>query len=503
MTVEEYRAAENCRADSVIRPRRSSLKATSIAEVKQNLALILGRTMSNTEVDRALSDLALSEDEKRPDALNKLRDRMEANLSSMVGQTIARRIVDGYLPYQSVDSSLTTENIHSIESRIETDLTPLTGVAAELDNLRRYHRQTLQKLPVPVCSIDSHQYILSWNSAMEELTHISSNLVIGRKLDSIAAPWMTALVEFAQTNEMRSLEQQIGNGPSTRVVNFHKAAIEERDSRDQNLVIVIEDITEIHLLQDKLVHNERLASIGQFAAGVAHEIGNPVTGIACLAQNIKLETLNEEMRDMSDQILDQTGRISTILQSLVYFAHTGRGISDYHEDPFDVSQCLVQAIHLLSLSQENRGITLANNCEAGMIVLGDEHRLSQVFLNLLTNASDASERNGEVSIESASTADEIFIEIKDQGHGISSEDIKHIQEPFFTTKDPGKGTGLGLAIAYTIIREHNGEIKIQSPISPGVKGTAVTIRLPRYIDPELQSRPGSTAEPGNTDGNIT
>lgn len=488
-TVEDYRAAEICLSDSIIHPHRTALQASSITEVKQSLALIFGRSVSNAGVDQALSDLELGPDEQRPGALHRLRDHMEANLSSLLGQTIAGRIVDEYLPYKSDASAPVIENMHTIESRIETSRTPLTGLAAELDNLRRYHRQTLRDLPVAVCSIDSHQNILSWNIAMEELTAIDSEQVIGHKLDTIPEPWLTVLDEFSRGNKTRLLKQQLRSGASTHILNLHKVAIEERDSRDQNLVIVIEDITDIQILQDKLVHNERLASIGQLAAGVAHEIGNPVTGIACLAQNLIMETPNPDVQEMSSQILDQTERISTILESLANFAHTGRRMTDFDEEPVDIGRCINQAIHLLSLNQENRNINFTNNCQEDLRVVGDEQRLSQVFVNLLTNASDASQRDGKITIDSRSTDDAIFVDIKDEGHGISDAHLKQVLEPFFTTKDPGKGTGLGLAIAYTIIQEHKGDIHIQSPIKPDSRGTCVTVQLPRFIATDFH--PGS------------
>jgi PAS domain S-box-containing protein len=485
-TVEDLRAAEVCLSDSIIHPHRRALQASSITEVKQSLALIFGQSVSNAGVDQALSDLELAPDEQRPEALHRLRDHMEASLSSLLGQTVARAIVDAYVPFKSDESTPVTENIHTIESRIETSGTPLTGLAAELDNLRRYHRQTLRDLPVPVYSIDRHQNILSWNIAMEELTAIESKQIIGHRLDTIPEPWLTVLNEFSRGNKTRLVKQQLRSGATTHILNLYKVAIEERDSRDQNLVIVIEDITDIQSLQDKLVHNERLASIGQLAAGVAHEIGNPVTGIACLAQNLKMETSDQALQEMSSQILDQTERISTILQSLANFAHTGRRITDFADGPVDISLCITQAIHLLSLNQENRDIKFTNNCQQDLRVGGDEQRLSQVFVNLLTNASDASQRDGTITIDSRSTEHTIFVDIKDEGHGISGAHLHQVLDPFFTTKDPGEGTGLGLAIAYTIIQEHQGDIYIQSPINLDSRGTCVTVQLPRFVSSDSQ-----------------
>jgi PAS domain S-box-containing protein len=485
-TVEEDRAAELCLSDSIIHPQRRALQASTISEVKQSLVPLFGASAADAGVNQAMSDLNLSPDERRPEALHRLRDYIEANLASLLGQTIARTIVDAYVPYQPGQSTPIAENIHSIESRIETSRTKLTGLAAELDNLRRYHRQTLRDLPVPVCSIDSHQHILSWNIAMEKLTAVDSEQIIGHQLDTIPQPWRTTLDEFFRGNKTHLLKKQVRAEGITLLLNLHKVAIEERDSRDQSLVIVIEDITDIQSLQDKLVHNERLASIGQLAAGVAHEIGNPVTGIACLAQNLKMETPDQALQEMSDQILDQTERISAILQSLVNFAHTGRRITGLEYQSVNLGECIRQAVHLLSLNPENRGISFTNNCGDDIEVIGDEQRLSQVFVNLLTNACDVSQKSGKITIVSRSKDDAVLVDIKDEGPGISEANLNQVLEPFYTTKEPGQGTGLGLAIAYTIIQEHNGDIYIQSPITPDLRGTCVTVQLPKSAGPDIQ-----------------
>ena len=243
-------------------------------------------------------------------------------------------------------------------------------------------------------------------------------------------------------------------------------------------MIVIEDMTDEHILEEQLLHNERLASIGQLSAGIAHEIGNPITGIACLAQNMKYETEEQEFHFLSDQILEQTGRVSEILQSLVNFSHGGREETRKPYVPVDIKQCVAEAISLLSLSPENDNIIFKNGLGKQCFVLGDAQRLSQVFVNIFTNARDASEPDSVIDIAGVVTESTIAITITDQGHGIPAEKIGQIFEPFFTTKDPGKGTGLGLAIASSIVQEHQGSITaIPSPIG---HGTCITITLPYF-----------------------
>ncbi len=482
-TPEEQKAADACLAAPNRPSHRRELEASSVHEIKQSLAMALGRSVSDREVDLALAELRIAVDEQRPYALYLLRDKMERNLSSMLGQTIAHRIIGSFLPYKDDSSSTFTENVYEFESRIEEYQTQLTGLAAEVDSLRRHHRQTLQELPTAVCSIGVDGEVLTWNHAMTQLTKLESDAIVGSPSKAIDEPWLSLLTEFSEQDVTHVLKKRVETGDSTRWLNLHKAAIEESISRQDNLVIVIEDITENQVLEDKLLHSERLASIGQLAASVAHEIGNPITGIACLAQNLKLETDNAEMKEMSDQILDQTERISAILQSLVNFAHSGQH-AIHPMLPVQINQVVTEAIQLLALSPKYKGITFINQCDANLFTNGDSQKLCQVFVNLLNNARDASKPDDNILITSQVDSNKAIIEIVDEGHGIPSSYIGKVFEPFFTTKGPGQGTGLGLAIVYSIIEEHDGEIQVESPVSDNNdqsnSGTKVTIVLPRY-----------------------
>ena len=148
-----------------------------------------------------------------------------------------------------------------------------------------------------------------------------------------------------------------------------------------------------------------------------------------------------------------------------------------------MKECSQDAIDLLQLSDRTLDIRFENNCADNCIVLGDEQRLQQVFVNLLSNARDASPSNSIIRIESEIEKHSITIKVIDQGTGIDAGTIEQIFEPFFTTKEVGKGTGLGLALVYSIIEEHYGHINIQSPADEiQGNGTCVVISLPRFQD---------------------
>lgn len=484
-THEESLAARECLSDSVASSFRGELYARSVSEIVNNLATALGQTASSREVNLALSELSFPQDENRPHALSRLRNQMETNLSSMLGQTIAHRIVDKVLPFKSNSASA-----HALENYLEDYQSQLTGLAAELDDLRRYHRQVLQDLPTAVCSVDTEYIIRTWNLAMQDVTGIETESVVGIPVIDLKEPWKDLLNTFIYDNSTHKPKVEVVTEENRILVNLHKASIASYSRERGDLVIVVEDITESNLIEEQLIHNERLATIGQLAAGIAHEIGNPVTGIACLAQNLRLDSDRPELVELSGQILEQTERISTILQSLVNFAYGSKGDMKRPSVPVELHQCISEAINLLSLSQRETEVPLVNLCSKGVYILGDPQRLSQVFVNLLSNAQDASKKHDDIQITSHFDDDSVIIEIIDRGHGIPPNQLKRVFEPFFTTKDPGKGTGLGLAIVTTIVEEHHGSIQAVSAGKSG--GTRIIIKLPQYRHDKFENPDKST-----------
>lgn len=477
---EEISAAEACLVDNVRRPQRMELVASSPQEFAQQLAKPLGNKAAQQEVEQALRDLKLPFDERRPYALRRLRDRLEANLSGLMGPAVAQEMIETFLPFKLARSGYVTEDIHFIENRLEDYHSRLTGLAAELDALRRYHRQTLQDLPMGVCSLAEDREVLMWNRALQTLTGIPADSVVGSRLESLPSPWNELLERFVSDESAHLHKQKLNNHGQTQWLSLHKAAIDEPGNARGGLVLLIEDQTETQMLEEELIHSERLASIGRLAAGVAHEIGNPITGIACLAQNLREEAVQAETLEAAEQILEQTRRVSRIVQSMVNFAHVGSRHNNAN-DEVDLAACTNEAIHLLSLNRQGPEVIYVNLCDTAHRVAGDSQRLVQVLINLLGNARDASRNGDSVTIRTFADEHQILLTVEDQGSGIEPELKDRLFEPFFTTKEPGAGTGLGLALVYSIIEEHYGQITVDSPIDDATqRGTRFTITLPRY-----------------------
>ena len=487
-SLERY-AADLCSDDSISQALRLELDVQSAAEFRMRLSESLGAATASQEVSRALRQLNLPENERRPYALRQLRDKLEANLSGLLGRVLAGQIVDRHLPFVTSDQPA-NKDINLIETRLSRYKNQLTGLAAELNNLRLYHRQMLEELPMAACSLGRDGEILLWNYAMADLTGVSASEVIGSKPEYLPEPWRTLVTEFAESEDGSRFKQLVEMDGNSHWLNLHKTRLKQRtgkygrenkesgkDTRGDGQMLLVEDITETQVLEQELMHSERLASVGRLAAGVAHEVGNPVTGIACLAQNLQFDSDNPEVLETADQILSQTQRISRIVHSLVSFSHSGNQESE--KAPVDLHACVEEAVQLLSLQRDKTQVTFANTVPDDLIALGDNQRLIQVFINLLSNARDASPDGGHIEVEGYRRAGLACVAVTDNGPGISPAHRERILEPFFTTKEPGEGTGLGLAMVYSIVEEHGGQLELVSPAHPDTgRGARFIVQLP-------------------------
>lgn len=473
---DERYHAEVCAEDELSHPIRRILDVQSAKDFKTKLAVSIGQSAADKEVDRALQFLELPQNERRPYALRRLRTRIRTNLSGLLGHTIASEIIEKHFPYHSV-SNIQAMDINLMEMRLERMGHKMKGLTSDINQLRLHHRNTLLELPIAICSIGLDDEILLWNYAMAEMTGITDQEITGSNLRDVPGIWGKLISGFVNDQHTHITRESVDLDGNTNWYRFHKSATPENSSnRVDGKVILIEDFTNIQLMEQELRHNTRLSSIGRLAAGVAHEIGNPVTGIACLAQNLRYEEDENGRIETASAILSQTDRISRIVQSLVTFAHSGKETKNEFQQ-VNIRECADEAIHLLSLQRERKPIEYRNTIANEARAWGDSQRLIQVFVNLLGNANDASPEYCSVTLTSRAEEDRVEIDITDEGTGIAKEHINQIMDPFFSTKETGKGTGLGLAVVFSIIQEHNGNIHVTSPVSQG-RGTRFTIQLP-------------------------
>ena len=478
----EREAARACQFGTTLPvPLEGVVAAGSPGQFTEGLSRMIGKETAHLEVRRALADLDLSFDERRSPELRRLRERIERNLSGLMGPQMAHMIITQQLGMDNQAKSALAYSIRHMEERLEESRTRLQGLNADLDALRRYHRQILLDLPLGVCAVEPDHRVVIWNLALEVMSGVPGSRAIGHRLNDLPKPWGELLAGFALARDEHVPHMDVEIEERTHWFNLHKAAIldsgltpPEAGSRP-GLVILLEDLTDLETLEAELAHSDRLASIGRLAAGVAHEIGNPVTGIASLAQNLREEQDPEVIQESIDMILQQTQRISSIVQSLMNFSRSGSVGTDYQT--FGLSQVVDEAIRLVNLTHAGRQVTCNNACPLDLQLRGDRQRLSQVLVNLLTNACDASGPGDQVEIIAFREKNRVRLEVMDQGKGIPEQVKDEIFEPFFTTKRPGEGTGLGLSMVHKIIQEHNGRIEVDSV--PGV-GTRIVVHLPQY-----------------------
>lgn len=475
----ERAAAEACSIDPVIRPQRLPLAARNVEEFKHLLAEALGPEVARREVENATTALKLSAQDNRPYALRRLRDRIQANLSGLMGPSVAQDIVDSFLPYRSGGGGGSTDDIHFIERRLEAYRTRFTGLARELDGLRRHHRRTLERLPVGLCVFDNEGELLMWNDALAALSGIDGNHIIGAHRDGLPPPWADLLARICDEPQNYLYKQAVTLTSQLRHLTLHRALLKPEEGDRGTLVILIEDHSELKWLEDELVHSERLVSIGRLAAGVAHEIGNPITGISSLAQNLRYDSDDPHIAQTAEQIQQLTQRVSSIVGSLVGFAHGGRHIQNTQLTMLELRPLVDEALHLIRLARSGEDITYDNHCPPSLQTMGDEQRLIQVLVNLIGNARDASQPDGHVILDAGIQGTWVQLSVTDEGHGIDAAIRDHLFEPFVTTKALGEGTGLGLPLVYSIVREHHGDIQIDSPPPGQTRGTRITLCFPQ------------------------
>jgi signal transduction histidine kinase len=230
--------------------------------------------------------------------------------------------------------------------------------------------------------------------------------------------------------------------------------------------------------QDRIVQGEKMAAVGKLAAGVAHEVGNPLASISSVAQIMKRRCADADQIEKLDLIQQHVNRVSRIVRELLTFS---RPNFDSRQGHVEIGGLLDRAVSLLRF--DKRAGHSVIDCQYGSsldLERGDPDRLLTVFTNIMINAFDALSvhRNGDgrLTISADEDADNIIITFADNGPGMTKEELANAFEPFFTTKDPGSGTGLGLWVCYQVVEKHGGTIRVMS--APG-EGVSVVIGLPK------------------------
>jgi hypothetical protein len=353
--------------------------------------------------------------------------------------------------------------------------------AKEMARLKEFNENIIESINVGVMVINLHGRITNWNGALEGIYGLKRDQVIGRRIIEVFQAEMLktlrALMQRAelQKGEPLNIYKFRARSVDERelTLNISLAALHSKTDEIEGTLVAIEDVTERIRLEEQLQQSDKLSSIGLLAAGVAHEVNTPLTGISSYSQMLMQQTPeNDPRRQLLEKIYRQTSRASSIVNNLLNFSR----VSDSRFAPIDLNRVIDDTIQLLDAQLRNTQIEVVRRYARDLPpAAGNAPKLQQVFMNLILNARDAMPDGGRLEISTESDDDFVIIKFHDTGVGIPPEHLAKIYDPFFTTKQIGKGTGLGLAVSYGIIQDHGGHVGVES--SPG-EGAIFQITLP-------------------------
>lgn len=362
-----------------------------------------------------------------------------------------------------------------------------------IDRAREEHRKfteaVLDSLPVSLYVVDRDFRIVTWNRHREVGEQgIPRDTAIGRDVFNVLAKYPQGRLkqEFERafrTGEIERIEQQTtADDGSARHWIVSKVPMRNAETGEVTHVITVgEDVTVRVEAMHSIGRAEKLAAVGRLAAGVVHEINNPLATIAACAESLE-HRIDEGSFENSDSVEDlaeylgliksEAFRCKTITTGLLDFSRVRVG----ERVPTDLGEVVRSAANLLMHQKRGDNIEIITDVANDLpLVTADAGQIQQAVIALATNGIDAMQEGGQLTIRTVAAGNRLVIEVKDTGTGISPEHMSKIYEPFFTTKEVGKGTGLGLAVCYGIISDHGGRLNVRSNID---KGTTFSIHLP-------------------------
>lgn len=358
----------------------------------------------------------------------------------------------------------------------------------QIEEQRRFIERIIDSLPVGLYVIDREYRIHAWNRKRETgMQGVSREEAIGRTIFEILHRQPAALLrhEFDDVFESGRIQQFQMESEATgdvRTYRISKIPMRLDDANVTHVITIGEDITEWKEAQERFAQSERLAAIGQLAAGVMHEINNPLATIAACAESLDLRlddlratgaVIPAEAADYTRIIDNEVHRCKRIVDGLLDFSRP----KPVTKSGVDINEVVEQTLFLLKHHSKFKKVNVTTELDSaiGALIVGNRDQLVQVLMALLLNAMDAMSERGTIALRTRRVRapdDVILAEVIDQGLGIRRTEVNKIFEPFYTTKPPGRGTGLGLSICYGIVADHGGRIEVDS-----VPGAGSTFRI--------------------------
>ncbi|NOU74968.1 PAS domain S-box protein [Paenibacillus sp. LMG 31458] len=352
-----------------------------------------------------------------------------------------------------------------------------------VEDNERYLRDMIEGIPYAILTVDNEGIITHINRQFEQITGYPRNDIMGKLLSEI--PIKNKDADFVLLNTLNS--DRIGEDAETYIMNANgqKHVVKIATSKLYNIqggnigsIAVLQDITQLKLLEEHAKQSEKLALIGQISTGIAHEIKNPLAILFGASELLKEEVDSEPRGESIDELVNDIYRVVRRMNGIVTQFLSFSKMNNEIDELIRMDKLLDEALHLLRIKLRDAKInTIKDYPPQQTTMSGKYNKLMQVFLNLIINSIEAMPNGGTLSIRtlvSAENGKRLFVvEVKDTGAGISDQTMEWLFNPFFTTKQ--EGSGLGLTIARDIVMEHGGELQIQSRVD---EGTTMRCKFP-------------------------
>ncbi|TRZ52843.1 PAS domain-containing sensor histidine kinase [bacterium] len=364
------------------------------------------------------------------------------------------------------------------------DVTEREQLGKEMRSVERHLASVVECANDLVVSLDPKGNIRTWNRAAEVTSGIKSELVEGHSLISVCSPdqqlVMTNMLDrLVHIGSVQHTETNLLTASSKEVpISWSCSLMRDDTSKVAGIVAVGRDLTELRLMEDKLLESAKMASLGVMAGGIAHDLRNPLGIISACTQLLLDNPKNSEFSTLSLQkIYAATRRGSKIIENLLKFARPAGG---WVKKEVNLHAVIDETLALLANQITSQKVIVSVTYQPDLPhLLGSHEMLQQVFANLVLNACNAMPKGGllKIAVE-ANSAGQVEIRFMDTGCGIPPENLSKIFDPFFTTMPVGKGVGLGLSISHTFIQQHQGVIEVHSEVG---KGSSFIVRLPGIL----------------------
>lgn len=382
----------------------------------------------------------------------------------------------------AVANLLTPALSHAEKSRrLEVEVEVRT---AEIDRERRFTDKIIDSLPVGLYVIDREYRIQAWNRKRETgMQGVSREEAIGRTIFEILHRQPAEMLrrefdEVFATGRIQEYQMESVATGELRTYRISKIPMRLGDSGVTHVITIGEDVTDWKEAQTRFAHAEKLAAIGQLAAGVMHEINNPLATIAAIAESLTFKigdartagaAISPDIDEYLNIIDNEVARCKQIVDGLLDFSRPKQPL----RERVDLNEVVERTLLLLKHHVRFKRLTVERQLEADLprVPKASGEQLVQVFMALLLNAVDAmAGRPGKVVVRTRrgrAPGEGVVAEVTDQGQGIARTELSKIFEPFYTTKEAGKGTGLGLSICYSIVQDHGGRLEVESVVGQG------------------------------------